>query len=114
LLLLHGCQGAGRDCCWPAGGQASIKFLEDLEGKHVRYGPLVAYGYMQGCTFTSERGWVEPFVDDAMWKQLANDALAGLRLWLPRLGGAVLPRPGKRVLRGSAGFCIDQVAAKSG
>ena len=86
------------------GGQASIKFLEDFQEKHVCYGPLVAYGYMQGCIFTQERGWVEPTVDDATWTALVKDALEGMRLWLPRLGRAIAPRPGNGFpRRGSTG-----------
>ena len=67
-------------------GQACISFLEDLQGSHVRWGPLLAFCYLHGCEFSSAQGYLEPYVETPLYMQLADDALKGIDHWLPRLG----------------------------
>lgn len=53
----------------------------------MRWGPLLAFAYMQGCDFTSAKaGYLEPNMDERLYLQLADDAIDGLSQWLPRLG----------------------------
>lgn len=68
--------------------QASKAFLDDVVESQVRWGPLLAYAFCHGCRFQQAPGlgYLEPVIDLPLYQQIAGDALAGLRLWLPRLG----------------------------
>ena len=94
-------------------GQASMAFLEDLLSEKIRWGPLLAYCFMHGMTFTTEQGSLEPELDEAQYLQVATDALAGMQLWLPRLGLQHLTRPGARIggRWGSVGVSLQGPAA---
>lgn len=64
-----------------------MAFLEDLMGSRVRWGPLLAFCYMQGCEFTTAAGgYLAPDMEEPLYEQMADDALRGLSMWLPRLG----------------------------
>ena len=70
--------------------------MTDLAEDSVRWGPLLAYSYMQGCEFSIAPGlnYLQPNIDVPLYMRLGEDALEGMRMWLPRLGLQRVARPG--------------------
>ena len=102
-LVIVSCVLVEAGCVGPCAGinecslcEAAKRFLLDLQAKTpdtegwaggVRWGPLLAYSWMHNCRYTQNpEGYIEPAIGTDTYKQLADDALAGIQLWLPRLG----------------------------
>lgn len=91
--------------CWLVGcalksyRQAAKQFLKDLQGVvgvngereegwrgGIRWGPLLSWAFLNGNSFQMTRGYLEPLMTQEEYKQVGDDAMAGIRMTLHQLG----------------------------